>query len=111
MANTSNEGIPTRTIQILLQCADLSQQENKIYDSRGMKDSLKRIRIQLITVMRIQILPFNMMRIHADPDPQHWTSGKLKWQMIQTVPVLLLYYNVLICLINENKILYTTSDL
>ncbi len=30
-----------------------------------------RIPIQLITLMRIRILPFNLMRINADPDPQH----------------------------------------
>jgi hypothetical protein len=27
-----------------------------------------RIRIQLIALKRIRILPFNLMRIHADPD-------------------------------------------
>ncbi len=30
-----------------------------------------RIRSQRITLMRIRILPFNLMRIHTDPDPQH----------------------------------------
>jgi hypothetical protein len=33
---------------------------------------LMRIRIQLICLMHIWILPFNLMWIHADPDPQHW---------------------------------------
>ncbi len=30
-----------------------------------------RIRIQHITLRRIRIRPFNLMRIHADADPQH----------------------------------------
>jgi hypothetical protein len=30
------------------------------------------IRIQLITLMRIRILPFSLKRIHADPDPQQF---------------------------------------
>ncbi len=30
------------------------------------------IRIQLITLKRIRILPFNLMRIHTDPDLQDW---------------------------------------
>jgi hypothetical protein len=29
------------------------------------------IRIQLITLMRIRILPFKLMHIHVDPDPKH----------------------------------------
>jgi hypothetical protein len=33
---------------------------------------LMRIRIQLITLMWTLILPLNLMRIHADPDPQQW---------------------------------------
>jgi hypothetical protein len=35
-------------------------------------DAENRIRIHLIILARIRILPFNLMRIHADPDPQHW---------------------------------------
>ncbi len=53
-----------------------------------------RIRIQRITLMlmRIQILPFNVMRIHEDPDPQHLQEvkafqGKCH-QKRPTVPVL-----------------------
>jgi hypothetical protein len=36
--------------------------------------TLMRIRILLVTLMgiRIRILAFNLMWIHADPDPQHW---------------------------------------
>ncbi len=30
-----------------------------------------RIRIQFITLPRLRILIFNLIRIHADPDPQH----------------------------------------
>jgi hypothetical protein len=38
---------------------------------------LMRMRIQLIILMRIRIriLPFNLMRINADPDPQHCIPG------------------------------------
>jgi hypothetical protein len=36
--------------------------------------SLMRMRIRILpfTMMRMRILTFNLMRIHADPDPQHW---------------------------------------
>jgi hypothetical protein len=38
-----------------------------------------RVRIQLITLMRIRILPFNLMQIHANPEmnPQHWLTHKI----------------------------------
>jgi hypothetical protein len=32
--------------------------------------------VVLITSMRIRILPFNLMRIDADPDPQHYFFNK-----------------------------------
>ncbi len=40
-----------------------------------------RIRIQLIALRRIRILilPFNLMLIRADPDPQRCTGGRLGW--------------------------------
>ncbi len=30
--------------------------------------------------IRIRILRFNLMRIHADPDPQHWSASGLTFQ-------------------------------
>ncbi len=38
-----------------------------------------RILIQLIIFMRIRILPFNLMRIYSDPDPQHCKTGWKSW--------------------------------
>ncbi len=37
-----------------------------------------RLRIQLITLMRIGILPFNLMQIHAAPDPDQQHRIKVK---------------------------------
>ncbi len=34
---------------------------------------------QLIILMRIRILPFNLMRIHADPDPKHCKELMFRW--------------------------------
>jgi hypothetical protein len=33
--------------------------------------TVMQIQTQLITLMWIRILPFNLMRVHANPDPQH----------------------------------------
>jgi hypothetical protein len=39
---------------------------------RPVKCKPKRIRIQLITLMHIRMLASNLMRIHANPDAQHF---------------------------------------
>jgi hypothetical protein len=36
----------------------------------------------LTRTMRIRILPFNLMRIHADPDPQNWSRPKLSINLL-----------------------------
>jgi hypothetical protein len=36
-----------------------------------------RIRIHLIPLVRIRILPFNLVQIHADLDPQRWHKGSM----------------------------------
>ncbi len=50
-----------------------------------------RIRIQLITLMPIRILTYNMMRIHADSNPQHCCdSEKLANRVVGIVQTIIL---------------------